>query len=58
MRKVTVRPLQEASKSVLLSLNRFFYVLRPLEENSDLRSSPVSQGLGYKIVSKIEREAT
>lgn len=49
MRRVNVRPLENPARTILLSLNRFFYILRPLEQQG------TSQG--YKVASKIEREA-
>lgn len=51
MRRVNVRPLESnAARTVLLSLNRFFYILSPLEAQG---TTPQ----GYKVASKIEREA-
>ena len=58
MRKVTIRALKDAQKSVLLSLNRFLYVLKPIDSASDLSQPAGASSAGYKILSKIEREAT
>ena len=57
---MTVRALKDAQKSVLLSLNRFLYVLKPIDNSADLRQKSGVSGAtsGYKILSKVEREAT
>ena len=56
MRKVTIRALQNAP-SVLLTLNRVFYVLKPQQAAENLLTGP-GQTIGYKIASMTEREAT
>ena len=43
---------------MLLSLNRYFYILRPTQAESSPGQGAHGQTFGYKIVSKIEREAT
>ena len=59
MRKVAVHALQDPAKSVLLSLNRFFYILKPLDASQSLaQNSSDSVSIGYKIQSKVERDAT
>jgi len=55
---MTVRALKDAQKSVLLSLNRFLYVLKPIDSSADLRQKGAAVTSGYKILSKVEREAT
>ena len=59
MRRVSIRALQ--NKQVLLSLNRFFYVLKPVDADAegDLRAATPDEPVrvGYKIMSKIEKEA-
>ena len=55
MRKVAIRALHDSQKSVLMTLNRFLYVLKPVSEADNLVDG---SSVGYKIQSKIEREAT
>lgn len=58
MRKANVRAIQDAQKSVLLSLNRFLYLLKPVAANSNDNLKAGAESCGYKILSKIECEAT
>lgn len=60
MRKVTVRALENPAKSVLLALNRFFYVLKPVAGQSASLSAAGQEPttVGYKVLSQIEAEAT
>ena len=59
MRKVNIRVVPKFD-SVLLSLNRFLYVLKPSDDSikvSDLGTSG-SGFSSYRVISKIEREGT
>ena len=56
MRKVTVRALQNEPKSVLLALNRFFYILKPISAQAGLDLRTSEELIGYKIQSRVEKE--
>ena len=58
MRKANVRAIQDTQKSVLLSLNRFLYLLKPVTANTGDSLRAGAESCGYKILSKIECEAT
>ncbi len=53
MRRVNVRTVCNPVNSVLLSLNRFFYILKPTDSQALLSTETT----GYKVFSKIERVA-
>jgi len=54
MRRVNVRTVRNPANAVLLSLHRFFYILKPVNCQESLSTETV----GYKVCSKIERAAT